>query len=85
MRRLRKARDVRTSIDKAARAAEEAAGRLTEARDLLAAQRKRGHNERVTIIASLKRMRAANNLAGMILDTVERETGEPGEAGGHAH
>jgi hypothetical protein len=85
MRRLRKAKDVKASIDEATRASEEAAGRLADARDLLAVQRERGRAERVTIIAALKRMREANNLAGLILDHVERQTGENGEAGGGAH
>jgi hypothetical protein len=86
VRRLRRTKeDVKASIDEATRASEEAAGRLAEARDLLAVQKERARSERVTIIAALKRMRAANNLAGMILDTVEQQTGEPGETGGGAH
>jgi hypothetical protein len=83
--RLRRTKDVKTSIGAATRASEEAAGRLAETRDLLAAQKERARAEKATIIAALARMREANNLARMILDTVEKETGGPGNAGGDAH
>ena len=83
--RFRKSKDVKASIGAATRASEEAAGRLAETRDLLAIQQERARNERATLIASLKRLRAANNLSKMILDTVERESGGPGETGGATH
>lgn len=80
--RLRRHRDVKSSIGAAVRAKDDANHRLTEARDVIAAQRERARAERATIITALARMRQADNLARMLLDTVERETGEHGEAGG---
>lgn len=84
--RLRRHRDVKSSIGAAVRAKDDANHRLTEARDVTATQQERARAERATIITALARMRQANNLARMLLDTVERETGgDHGEAGGHAH
>lgn len=77
--RPRRHKDVKSSIRAATKAAEEAAERLAATQDMLAVQKERARAERITIIAALKRMREANNLARMILDTVEREAGEPGE------
>ena len=74
--------EIADSIEAARQASEESAGRLTETRDLIATQRERGRLERETIIAALKKMRAANNLAGMILDTVERQAGSGDEHSG---
>ena len=83
--RRRARKDVAASIDAAARARDDANARLAETRDLLAVQNEQARDERHTIIAALRRMREANNLARMILDTVERQTGdgphEPGAAG----
>lgn len=81
----RRPSDVKASIEGAVRAREDATTRLAEARDLIAVQRERARAERVTIIASLKKMREANNLSGLILDSVERDTGagdDAGKAGG---
>ena len=80
MMRLRRRRngEIAASIEAARRASAEATGRLTETRDLLATQRERARNESTTIIAALKKMRQQNNLAGMILDTVERQAGGGG-------
>ena len=81
MRLRRKPSDISASIEDAVRAREDATTRLGEARDLIAVQRERARAERVTIIASLKKMRAANNLAGLILDDVEKNTGADGDPG----
>ncbi len=83
MRLRKRRRDVTASIQAAARAYDETAARLAETRDIIAVQRERGRSERETIIASLKRMRQANNLAEMLLDTVEREAN--GATGSPAH
>lgn len=80
LRRRRPVKDVAASIEAAARASEDATGRLAEMRDLIAVQQERGRQERVTIIASLRRMRENNNLARLILDTVEHETGAGDDA-----
>jgi hypothetical protein len=78
----RRPRDVKASIEGAVRARDDATTRLAEARDLIAVQRERARAERATIIAALKKMREANNLAGLILDSVERDTGDgDGRAG----
>ena len=79
--RRRRAKDIAASIEEAARASEDATGRLEETRDLIAVQGERARAERVTIIAALKRMRADNNLARLIMETVEKETGIPDDAG----
>jgi hypothetical protein len=81
----RRRKDIKESIDAAVRARDEANGRLAETRDIIAAQKERARTERTVIITALARMRQQNNLARMILDTVERETGEAGGTGGHAH
>ena len=62
--------DIRASIDAAVRARDDANDRLAGTRDLIAAQRKRAAAERAAIIIALARMRAQDNLARMILDTV---------------
>ena len=83
MRLRRRPRDVKASINDAVRAREDAATRLAEARDLIAVQGERARAERVTIIAAIKRMREQNHLSQLILDTVEKETGDgDGKAGG---
>ena len=79
--RRRAPKDVTASIEAAATAREEATSRLRETRDLVAVQGERARAERVTIIAALKRMRADNNLARLIMETVEKETGIPDDAG----
>ena len=73
--RLRKRRngEIADSIEAARQASEESAGRLTETRELLATQKEHARNERVTIIEALRKMRAANNLSQMILDSVEKD------------
>jgi hypothetical protein len=73
---------VTASIEAAATAREEATRRLAETRDLVAVQGERARAERVTIIAALKRMRENNNLARLIMDTVEKETGTGDDASG---
>ena len=86
--RLRKTRrqDVAASIDAAAQASEDARQRLAEARDVIAVQKERARAERGTIIAAVRRMREQNNLARLILDGVERDTGnDAGAAGGGSH
>lgn len=83
--RLRRHRDITASIEAAARASAETTQRLAETRDLIATQKERGRNERVTIIAALKKMREQNNLARMLLDTVEQETGTHGADSAAAH
>jgi len=78
--------DIRASADAAVAAREEAAGRLAETRDLIAAQAERARRERATIIAAVRRMREQDNLAAMILDDMERGTGgDPGAASGGTH
>lgn len=80
--RRRAPKDVVASIKAAAVAREDATSQLQQARDLIAVQNERARAERVTIITALKRMRADNNLARLIMDTVEHETGEgTGETG----
>ena len=79
--RRRAPKDVTASIEAAATAREDATQRLQETRDLVAVQGERARAERVTIIAALKRMRADNNLARLIMETVEKETGIPDDAG----
>jgi len=80
--RFRKGRrpdDIRASADAAVTAREEAAARLAETRDLVAVQAERARQERVTIIAAVRKMREQENLAGLILDEVERGAGgDPG-------
>ncbi len=81
--RLRKhRRDITASIEAAARAATETAERLAQTRDLIAVQKACLRTERATVIASLKKMREQNNLARMLLDTVEREAGNDARAAG---
>ena len=83
MRLRKRKRDVIASIDAAAHASSDAQARLAEARDTLAVQRERARGERETIIAAIKRYREQNNLARLILDSVEKETGnDAGTAGG---
>jgi hypothetical protein len=79
--RRRAPKDITASIENAVRAREDAAGRLKETRDLIAVQGERARSERVTIIAAIKKMRETNNLAGLILDDVEKGTGADGDAG----
>ncbi len=81
MRLRRRPRDVKASIEDAVRAREDANTRLAEARNLIAGQRERARAERATIIASLRKMRAQNNLSRLILDSVERDTGAAHDAG----
>ena len=82
--RRRAPKDVTASIETAAAAREDATKRLQETRDLVAVQGERARAERVTIIAALKRMRANNNLAALIMDTVEKDTNDAGGGGGGA-
>ena len=83
MRLRRRPSEVTSSIDEAVRAREDANQRLADARDVIAVQKERARYERATIITSLKKMREANNLAALIMDTVEREAGDDaGQAGG---
>ena len=80
--RLRRAKDIAASVAAAERAREDANARLAEARDIIAVQKERSRHERETIIASLQKMRQQNNLARLIMDTVEREAGnDTGSAG----
>jgi hypothetical protein len=75
----RRPKDVKASADEAVDARESAAARLSETRDLIAAQAERARQERATIIAAVRKMREQDNLTGLILDEVERGTrGEPG-------
>ena len=87
--RFRKGRrpdDIRASADAAVTAREAAAARLAETRDLIAVQAERARNERATIIAAVRKMREQDNLAGLILDEVERGTGgDPGADSGRTH
>lgn len=84
--RLRKAKDIAASVAAAERAREDANARLADLRDVTAIQKERARHERATIIASLRKMREANNLARLIMDTVEREAGnDAGAAGGGSH
>ena len=80
--RRRTPKDVKESIEAAVTAREEATSRLQETRDLIAVQGERARAERATIIAALKRMRANNNLAALIMDTVEKNTNDAGGGGG---
>jgi hypothetical protein len=70
----RKHKEIASSIDAAVRAREDANERLAAAQNAIAVQRERARAERLTIITALRKMREQNNLARMILDTVERET-----------
>ena len=79
--RRRRHREITASINDAARASAEAAERLAAARDLIAAQKRLYRSERVSVIAALKKMRAQDNLARMLLDTVEKDAGAADEAG----
>jgi len=76
--------DIAASVEAAVRARDDANGRLAAARDMIAVQLERARAERVTIIASIKRMREQDSLARLILDNVEKETGGGGEAGSGA-
>jgi predicted metal-dependent hydrolase len=69
----RRHKAIRSSIDAAVRAREDANDQLTKASDMIAVQRERARAEQVSIIAALKKMRETNNLARLILDTVERD------------
>lgn len=83
--RRRRHKEISASINEAARASREASERLAAARDLIATQKERYRAERVTVIAALRNMRQQDNLARMLLDTVEKEAGnadDPGAAGG---
>ncbi len=73
--RLRRRRDITASAAAAAAATEQSAARLSEARQRLAASRELARAERAAITASLRRMREKDNLAELILGTVEREAG----------
>ena len=84
--RSRKAKDIAASLAAAERAREDANARLAELRDATAVQKERSRHERATIIASLQKMRQQNNLARLIMDTVEREAGnDTGAAGSGSH
>ena len=88
LRRRRPASDVAASIKAATQAREDANTQLAEARDVIAVQGERARHERATIITGLRKMREQNNLARLILDTVEQETGtghDTSAAGGGAH
>jgi hypothetical protein len=77
---------VASSIEAAACARERANEQLAAARDVIAVQGERARHERATIIAGLKKMREQNNLARLIMDTVEREArDDAGAAGGGPH
>jgi hypothetical protein len=83
--RRRRKQDVVESIDAAARASRDSGERLADARHQLAGQRERARIERITIIAAIRRMREQDNLARLILDSVEREAGsDAGTARGGA-
>jgi hypothetical protein len=84
--RIRRPRkDVKASIAGAERARDDANSRLAAARDMIAVQGERARAERATIIAAIRRMREQNHLSQLILDTVEKETGDvPGAGGGRA-
>jgi len=78
----RRPSEVASSIEAAARARDDANQRLADARDVIAVQRERARHERETIIKSLRKMRETNNLAALIMDSVEREAGDDaGKAG----
>lgn len=62
-------------MEAAIRARDDANDRLAKAHDLVTEQKDRARAERGTIITALKRMRQQNNLAGLLLDTMEREAG----------
>jgi F0F1-type ATP synthase membrane subunit b/b' len=82
MRVRRRHKEIASSIDAAVRAREDANDRLAAARDMIAVQGERARAERATIITALRRMREQNNLARLILDTVEKETGDDAGAAG---
>ena len=69
----RRHKAIRSSIDAAVRAREDANDQLTNVKDMITVQRERARAEQVSIIAALKKMRETNNLARLILDTVERD------------
>lgn len=80
---LRRRKDIAASINAAVNARGDANDRLAAARDLIAVQGERARAERVTVIAALRKMREQNNLARMLLDTMERGAdGDAGAAGG---
>ena len=82
MRIGKRRKDVAASIEAAQQARDDANKRLAAARDVIAVQGERARAERVTIIAALAKMRQQNNLARLIMDTVEREAGnDAGSAG----
>jgi hypothetical protein len=77
--RRRRPKEIKESSDKAVVAREEATSRLAETKDLLEAQAARARYERATIIAAVRKIREQDNLAGLILDDIERGSGgEPG-------
>jgi hypothetical protein len=78
--------DITASADAAVTARKTAAAKLAETRDLIAVQAERVRVERATIIAAVRKMREQDNLAGMILDEVERgAAGDPGADSGRTH
>jgi hypothetical protein len=78
--------DIRASAAAAVTARAAAAAKLAETRDLIAVQAERARNERATITAAVRKMREQDNLAGMILDEVERGAGgDAGTDSGGAH
>jgi len=84
--RRRHPKEIRASASAAVSAREEAAARLAETRELIAAQSERARRERATIIAAVRRIREQDSLAGLILDEVERGTGgDPGADSGRTH
>jgi hypothetical protein len=82
----RRGRDITASADAAVTARKAAAAKLAETRDLIAVQAERGRMERATITAAVRKMREQDNLAGLILDDIERGAGgDPGADSGRAH
>jgi hypothetical protein len=78
--------DITASADAAVAARKAAAAKLAETRDLIATQAERARNERATIIAAVRKMREQDNLAGLILDDMERgAASDPGADSGRAH
>lgn len=77
----RRRKEVTSSIGAAVRAREDANEQLVKARDVIATQSERARAEHATVIEALRRMRQSNNLARMILDSVEKDvTGTPGQS-----
>lgn len=76
MRLRRRSSDVAASAEAATRAREDANARLAAVRDVISVQKERARHERETVIAALKKMREQNNLAALIIDNIERETGD---------